>query len=132
MDAPRLLVVEDDVLVREMVTTAFQDGGYEVVTASTGDDALGHFGASDGPAYRALVTDINLGKGPVSGWDIAKRAREHDADIAVVYVTGDSAAEWASKGVPNSVLITKPFAPMQLLTAVSTLLNVSGGAAVPE
>jgi len=38
-------------------------------------------------------------------------------------MTGDSADEWASKGVPNSILITKPFAPVQLVTAVSRLLN---------
>jgi hypothetical protein len=38
-------------------------------------------------------------------------------------MTGDSAAEWASHGVPKSILLTKPFAPAQLLTAVSQLLN---------
>jgi hypothetical protein len=38
-------------------------------------------------------------------------------------MTGDSADEWASKGVPSSILLTKPFAPAQLVTAVSQLLN---------
>ena len=37
--------------------------------------------------------------------------------------TGASADEYASNGVPNSILLTKPFAPAQLLTAVSNLLN---------
>jgi len=41
------------------------------------------------------------------------------------YMTGASADDWASKGVPNSILLTKPFAPAQLLTAVSQLLNGS-------
>lgn len=40
-------------------------------------------------------------------------------ELPVVYVTGDSANAWASQGVPNSVLITKPFAPAQVVTAVS-------------
>src|SRR3954454_15465544 len=33
--------------------------------------------------------------------------------------------DWPSKGVPNSVLLTKPFAPVQLLTALSNLLNAA-------
>jgi hypothetical protein len=58
-----------------------------------------------------------------SGTFSPRRARELDPDITVVYMTGDSAADWSSKGVPNSVLITKPFAPVQIVTAISQLLN---------
>jgi hypothetical protein len=42
----------------------------------------------------------------------------------VIYITGADGHDWASLGVPNSVLIGKPFAPAQVLTAVSQLLNV--------
>jgi hypothetical protein len=38
-------------------------------------------------------------------------------------MTGAAADQWASHGVPNSILLTKPFAPAQLVTAVSQLLN---------
>jgi hypothetical protein len=38
-------------------------------------------------------------------------------------MSGDSAPEWTSKGVPNSIMVAKPFAPAQIITAVSTLLN---------
>ena len=41
-------------------------------------------------------------------------------------MTGAAADEWASKGVPNSILLQKPFAPAQLVTAVSNLLNTGG------
>ena len=41
----------------------------------------------------------------------------------MVYMTGANADDWASKGVPNSILLSKPFAQAQLLTAVSQLLN---------
>jgi hypothetical protein len=41
-------------------------------------------------------------------------------------MTGDAADEWASKGVPESILLHKPFAPAQLVTAVSQLLNAAG------
>jgi hypothetical protein len=40
-------------------------------------------------------------------------------------VSGDSAEDWGSKGVPNSIMLAKPFAPAQLVTAVSQLLNAS-------
>jgi hypothetical protein len=38
-------------------------------------------------------------------------------------MTGVAAEEWARLGVPKSILLTKPFAPAQLVTAVSQLLN---------
>ena len=45
------------------------------------------------------------------------------ADLPVVYTTGDSAAQWAAKGVPDSLVVQKPYAVAQLLTAVSTLMT---------
>jgi len=41
-----------------------------------------------------------------------------------VYMTGAAAGHWAAQGVPNSILLAKPFAPAQLVTALSNLLNV--------
>jgi hypothetical protein len=38
-------------------------------------------------------------------------------------MSGAAAADWTSKGVPNSIMLAKPFAPAQLLTAVSNFLN---------
>ena len=72
--------------------------------------------------YRALVTDISL-RGRIDGWEVAKQAREIDPQFPVVYMSGASAEDWASKGVPNSIMLSKPFAPAQLVTAVSNLLN---------
>jgi CheY-like chemotaxis protein len=56
-------------------------------------------------------------------WAIAKRAREINPDLAVIYMTGDSGHEYASNGVPSSILLAKPFAPAQLIAAVAQLLN---------
>jgi DNA-binding response OmpR family regulator len=74
-------------------------------------------------SYRALVTDVNLSPGKLTGWDVAKRARELHAEMPVVYMTGAGSHDWPSRGVPNSVLVPKPFAPAQIVTAVSQLLN---------
>ena len=70
--------------------------------------------------FAALVTDVNL-KGPMKGWEIARR--QMDPAFPMVYMPGGAADDWASEGVPNSILLNKPFASAQLVTAVSQLLN---------
>jgi CheY-like chemotaxis protein len=70
------------------------------------------------------VTDISLGaKG--TGWEVARRARELNPNLAVVYMSGDSAAEWHAQGVPQSVMVPKPFAPTQVVVAVASLANTT-------
>ena len=68
--------------------------------------------------YRALVADVNL-RGRLSGWEIARQVREKEPAFPIIYTTAASAHEWPSHGVPNSILLTKPFAPAQLITALS-------------
>jgi len=121
-DLPIVLVVEDDPLIQSFAEETLTDGGFEIVIASSGEDAIDLLDAGKAK-YRAMVTDINLGSDKLTGWDVARRAREIDAEFPVIYMTGDGADDWASKGVPNSILLTKPFAQAQLLTAVSQLLN---------
>ena len=121
---PIILVVEDDPFVRGVVEETLTDGGFEIAMVSSGENAIDLLEVRK-VNYRAVVTDINLGRDKRDGWDVARRAREIDAEFPVVYMTGASSDDWASKGVPNSILLTKPFAPAQLLTAVSQLLNGS-------
>jgi DNA-binding response OmpR family regulator len=123
-----ILVVDDDHLIQSVVEESLTDGGFEIVIASSGQSALDLLDASEAK-YRALVTDINLGPGKVDGWDVARHAREIDPNFPIIYMSGKDAAEWASKGVPNSIMLTKPFAPAQLVTAVSQLLNIQPPAA---
>ncbi len=80
--------------------------------------------------YKALVTDVSL-KGRLNGWEVARRIREIDAGFPVVYMSGASADDWPSKGVPNSIMLAKPFAPAQLVTAVSNLLNTGSPPTAP-
>jgi CheY-like chemotaxis protein len=119
---PIILVVEDDQLIQSVVEEALKEGGFEVDVVSSAKEAIDKLGDAGG-RYRALVTDINLGRGQADGWEIARHAREIDPEFPVVYMSGDSADAWASKGVPHSIMLSKPFAPAQLVTAVSQLLN---------
>jgi CheY-like chemotaxis protein len=95
---PVILVVEDDQLVQSVVEESLTDGGFGIVIASSGENAVELLDASEGK-YRALVTDINLGRDKIDGWDVARRAREIDPNFPVVYMSGKDADDWASKGV---------------------------------
>ena len=120
-DTPTILVVEDEMMILHMIEMALGDGGFKVIPAATGERAVQILDASQSP-IRAIVTDIKLGSG-MSGWDVAKHARQINPDIGVIYVTGHGEDEWPTLGLPKSVLIPKPFVIAQLLTAVSNLVT---------
>lgn len=120
-EAPLILVVEDDYPLQGVVEDFLREGGFETHALSSGEEALTLFRGRVAE-YRALVTDVSL-KGTINGWEVAKQIRESAADFPVVYMTGAAAEQWTSHGVPNSILLQKPFAPAQLVTAVSQLLN---------
>lgn len=119
---PVILAVEDEPLILELIRHTLEEAGFEVETASSAGAAVALLERKDSLNYRALVTDVDLGN-KFSGWDVACHARQVHAEIPVIYVTGGGSEQWSAHGVPNSVLITKPFAPAQLVTAVSQLLN---------
>lgn len=127
MSSVLIFVVEDDALILDDLRTALEDGGFTVSEALNAEDAMAMLD-KDSTAYNALVTDINLAPGGLTGWDIAKHARELVPEIPVIYTTAASSDEWSARGVPNSVLIHKPYAVAQVLTAIAQLLNVSGAA----
>lgn len=119
--ATLLLLVEDEKPIAEFVTHALEDGGYSVIAANTGNSAIRSLDENISNIC-GLITDIRLPDGP-DGWEVARRARELKPDIPVVYMSGDSAADWSAKGVPKSLVLQKPFASAQLVTAISSLLN---------
>ncbi|WP_312014525.1 response regulator [Bradyrhizobium sp. AUGA SZCCT0283] len=104
-----------------MIEEALTDGGFGTAIATSGEEALTLLKGGSSK-YRALVTDVNL-LGKIDGWEVAKAAREIDPAFPIIYMTGASADQWPSKGVPNSILVAKPFAPAQLVTSVANLLN---------
>ena len=118
---PIVLVIEDDDSIQTVVEDALSDAGFEPAIAPSGEEAVTLLKGMKN-TYRALVTDITL-RGKVDGWEVAQQARQIDPEFPIVYISGKSAAEWPSKGVPNSIMLPKPFAPAQLVTAIANLLN---------
>jgi DNA-binding response OmpR family regulator len=125
-ESPRVLVVDDEMGILDLLQTVLSEAGFDVSTALTGDRALKVLEA-EAEQIRALVTDVRL-PGLIDGWELARRGRAIAPQLCVIYVTGDSEASWASSGVPGSHLVAKPFAPAQVVTAIASLLNVGGAA----
>lgn len=121
MSQIQLLLVEDEAILHLVLEEALSQAGFEVLIAANGTEAIAHLDA-DAERFKGVVTDIRLGAGP-NGWDIGHRARELVPYMPVLYMSGDSGAEWTSKGVPNSVMLGKPFAMAQVVIAISQLIN---------
>jgi CheY-like chemotaxis protein len=120
-ELPLVLVIEDDPDIQIIVEDALTEGGFEPAIAASGEEAVTLL-KSGLIKYRALVTDVIL-KGRMDGWEVARQSREIDPAFPIVYITGAAVRRWPSRGVPNSILLEKPFAPAQLVTAISQLLN---------
>ena len=108
----RILVVEDDPLIREFVVASLREEGYVVIHASNGEEALAW---CERQAADVLITDIRL-PGQIDGWQIAERCREHDPGLPVIYATGFSPV--SARPVPGSLSLQKPYHPEEIVQAV--------------
>ncbi|RZN12155.1 response regulator [Bradyrhizobium genosp. SA-3] len=121
-ELPVVLLAEDEEELQHILQEALRDAGFDFTSAASGEQAVTLL-KSGVVHYRALVTDIKL-DGRIDGWEVARQARLIDPAFPIVYMSGGHAGEWPVQGVPNSILLQKPFAPAQLVTAISQLLNV--------
>ena len=113
----RVLVVEDEPLVREVMVSELTDAGYDVLQAANGREAMAALEAAD-PRVDLLFTDIRL-PGVLDGWAIAERARALNPEVRVVYATGYSADQ--PRQVPNSRFLMKPYRPQAVLDTFAEL-----------
>jgi DNA-binding NtrC family response regulator len=125
-----VLYVEDEPLLREFAAVILEDAGFEVVTVKNGAAAFLALDDEREP-FCAVVTDINLGDGP-DGWAVAKHGRELNPELPVVYVTGANGYQWQSEGVPDSLLVKKPFTSAQIVEAIRSVLQHAHAAHNPD
>jgi CheY-like chemotaxis protein len=118
-ERPLILVVEDEYLLQADVLHALGKAGLEADGVYSGEEALEVF--ANRP-YEVLITDARLGGG-MTGWEVARRIREKDRTFPVIYLTASAVAEWTSEGVPDSILIAKPYVTGPLIAALSRLLT---------
>jgi len=111
-EAATVLVVEDDLFVREEVVDCFRESGYSVRDVASGETALQL--CRDGLAFDVLMTDINL-SGPANGWDVAEAFRNADAGIFVIYASAQAKDD--VRCVTGSRFFRKPYRCSDILRA---------------
>ncbi len=110
---PRVLVVEDEFLVRDMIVHELEDAGFDVSAAATAEDGLA---LARSAAIDLLFTDIRLPG--MSGWKLAERVRMLHPQVPVLYASGYADRE---KPVEHSRFLQKPYLPSQVLQAAAEL-----------
>lgn len=118
-----VLVVEDDDEVRDSVEKVLRSIGYDVLSASSGHDALEIIGRTR--RIDLLLTDVGLPRG-MNGTELARRARSLLPGLRVLYISGYThgaldARDLAAEGFE---LIGKPFRRAELETAVRRVLDM--------
>lgn len=115
-EKPTILLVEDEALLREIVSFELEEAGFRVIEAADGEAAIRTLDSD--AAIDLLLTDIRL-PGSKDGWSVARHARAVRPGLPVIYATGYS-AEMVDL-VPGGQLIRKPFLPATMVRAVEEM-----------
>jgi two-component system, NtrC family, response regulator AtoC len=122
MKQNKILVVDDEHLIRWSLEQNLKKQGYEVVTAGTGEDAL-RLVREEQPDL--VLLDIQLPG--ISGIDVLEKIKEHDEDIIVIMVTANSGLENAVRAMRLGAYdyVSKPFNLEELAIVVRKALDSS-------
>jgi len=123
-----ILLVEDEPSVQLVMADVLTDNGYTVLSAHTGQAAMRHILSS--ARIDLLLTDVGL-PGGMNGRQLADAARQHRADLKVLFVTGydEQAAIGSGLMEAGMAILTKPFDIDLLAAKVQDILQVTGGKA---
>ncbi|OGW36976.1 MAG: hypothetical protein A2010_00530 [Nitrospirae bacterium GWD2_57_9] len=122
MAGEKILVVDDEDMIRDLCFHILTAEGYQVTLASKGTAALEELARSD---MDLLITDIKMPE--MDGLELFERVKQLDQDIVTIFITGhgtlDTAIESLMRGVDGFVL--KPFTQEELLGAVERAVTRS-------
>lgn len=119
--APRILVVEDEFLIRLTLVEALADEGFDVLEAETGDMALPIL-QQDG-SIALLLTDIQM-PGRLNGRRLAAAARETRPDLPVLFTTGQPDPVAEAVRSPLDRYISKPYRLVDICDAVRSMIGL--------
>jgi CheY-like chemotaxis protein len=122
-----VLLVEDDDAVRLVVKRALEEGGYRVLEAANGRDALALLGSTSS-RIALVLTDVVMPK--MSGRELAERIAELRPGTPVVFTSGYTDGEIVRRGLldPAAAFIQKPFGPEDIVRIVRERME---GASLP-
>jgi CheY-like chemotaxis protein len=119
-EADRVLVVEDEALVRMLVVQTLEEAGFAVCEAAEAQGALEVLRGDD--AIRLMVTDVGLPG--LNGRRLADEARARRPDMKVLFMTGYADSALLENVLPEGFgLITKPFDLDELASRAQALLT---------
>lgn len=117
---PRVLVVDDEPLVRMFTAIGLRDVGFVVVEACNAEEALAEF---DARTVLAVITDIEM-PGVMNGYDLAWRVREIQPGIPLLIISGRVMPE-ALELPPKARFLGKPVVPETLLAELRHAIDAS-------
>ena len=114
----RVLVVDDEDYVRELLSDILAREGCEVALAAEGREALRLYGAGE---FDAVFTDVGLPG--MSGWELARAVRERDAEVPLAVITGwgDEVSHEERDAVRADWVIPKPFSVERITDLVQEI-----------
>jgi signal transduction histidine kinase/ActR/RegA family two-component response regulator len=129
--ATRILLVDDEALMREVLAEQLEEAGYGVLVAASGDEALALLDA--GEAVDVLVTDLSMPG--LDGLAVIRGAQERRSRLPAVLLTG-YAGDGASIALAGAItgsfsLLRKPIRLHDLMDRIQSLLAACGSAKAP-
>jgi two-component system, cell cycle sensor histidine kinase and response regulator CckA len=118
-----ILVVEDDSMVRRMLETLLSMGGYQILSAASGAEAL-QVWKTNHAKVKLLLTDMVM-PGGISGKELAETLRQERPELRVLISSGYS-SDLVSGGEalpPKTWFLAKPYTPKELIEKVRTSLD---------
>jgi two-component system, response regulator PdtaR len=116
---PCVLMVEDELLLRDFVRSVLGQAGFDVIDASSGDEALRLIKARRDIC--AVVSDVSM-PGAINGFELARRIRRVRPRLGIVLVSGQTVP--AEGELPYGVLfLAKPVRAVTLLRLVRRLVD---------
>ena len=120
-DAPAVLVVEDEAIIRMMLVDELDDAGIPVIEAEGADEAVAIM--SNGASIRAVVTDVRM-PGTMDGLGLAAWMRHRAPDIPIIITSGlATQLDCAAINPAITGVVSKPYRPEDVASLVTALLT---------
>jgi two-component system nitrogen regulation response regulator NtrX len=118
----RILVVDDEIDIRELLKDILQDEGYEVTLVGSAAKAVELATSS---AFDAILLDIWLEGSAMDGLGVLKAIKAHDPDLPVIMISGHGTVETAVKAIKTGAydFIEKPFKVEKLLILMQRAIS---------
>jgi two-component system, OmpR family, response regulator len=124
--SPRVLVVDDEPNIVDVITMALRYQGFETASAATGEEALG---AVESFRPQVMILDVMLPD--MEGFEVAERLGAERGQVPIIFLTARDATEDKLRGLTTGGddYMTKPFSLEELVARIRVILRRTTGTA---